>query len=106
MSDQTYNGWTNYPTWAVNLWLANDEGLCREALDMAQEAVDDHGKADATYPLARRLEEWVTDDLSPDLGATFAADLYGYAIGCVNWHEIAESWVDDIEETDDEAEAA
>ena len=22
-----YNGWRNYPTWAVNLWLSNDEGL-------------------------------------------------------------------------------
>ena len=32
--DQTYNGWENYETWNVALWIQNDEGfysLAREA---------------------------------------------------------------------------
>ena len=27
MSAQTYNGWANYETWNVTLWLGNDETM-------------------------------------------------------------------------------
>jgi len=31
MTDTTYNGWKNWATWNVVLWLRNDEGLYRLA---------------------------------------------------------------------------
>jgi hypothetical protein len=29
MKDNTYNGWTNYETWNVALWMQNDKQLYR-----------------------------------------------------------------------------
>ncbi len=39
IADQTYNGWTNYETWNVALWIGNDEGLyniARRCVDYKQ----------------------------------------------------------------------
>ncbi len=98
--DETYNGWKNYPTWAVNLWLENDEPLYRETLTMAKFA---RRQADPSNGLASSLRYWVTDELAPDLGATFAADLLRYAFGEVDWHEIADAWLENLEEIGPEA---
>ena len=44
--DTTYNGWTNYETWNVALWLGNDEGL----YEMAQMWAD-HGYKSLSHML-------------------------------------------------------
>lgn len=32
-TEKTYNGWKNYQTWNVALWINNDEGLYNAAVD-------------------------------------------------------------------------
>jgi hypothetical protein len=102
--DETYNGWANYPTWAVNLWLENDEALYRETLERVSNAVAgsftqyewETPEQVARSAVADMLKDWVRDDLTPDLGATFAADLLGYALDCVDWFEIADAWTGQV----------
>jgi hypothetical protein len=100
---ETYNGWKNYPTWNVKLWLDNDEGLYLQAREMVAEARESGAEnagvrgwtaEQATrFLLADALKDWVTDELAPDLGASFAADLLGYALGEVDWDEIAKNYL-------------
>ena len=39
METQTYNGWTNYATWNVNLWLSNSEGMYHDVRRLARRAI-------------------------------------------------------------------
>lgn len=46
LTDETYNGWSNYETWSVALWLQNDPGL----YDMAR-MYRDHGYKSLSHML-------------------------------------------------------
>jgi len=98
--DTTYNGWKNYQTWGVKLWLDNDEGsqeMQREALAQAKmEKLHEYWNREQTtrYTLADILKDTV-QDMMPDLGASMFADLLGSALDLVDWNEIAENIMSD-----------
>lgn len=100
----TYNGWTNYETWLVNLWLTNDSGSCDYWAEQALEAVndalgDEDPRQEAAYSLAKTLEAY-HDDMLEECGAPSSgvfADLLNAALGAVNWQEIAEALVADVD---------
>ena len=109
MQDETYNGWKNYPTWCVNLWIGNERETDEQAAAIAKyscvyadnycEQVKDGTWTPAQaarYTTADRFKEWVTDELAPDLGASFAADLLGYALDEVDWYEIADVYIESV----------
>ena len=87
-----YNGWTNYETWNVNLWLSNDEYTYRQAQRIIR-------LADTKYEAEKALEEYVTDPengMVPDIPASMAADLLGAALDAVNWREIVDHEWDEL----------
>ena len=90
-----YNGWTNYETWLVKLWLDNDQGTYYDVTGHATETVtatDGVTVADK-YDFADWVQEYV-EELLPDIGG-LAADLMKAALSEVNWREIAEGYLDD-----------
>jgi hypothetical protein len=105
---KTYNGWMNYETWCVNLWLNNDEGSYRHICRLAQSAWDD---AEASQHLtraqeaARELASTLADEAEsnmPEVNGLYK-DLLTSALAEVDWEEIAEHLIeDDVDKEDDE----
>ena len=79
----TYNGWTNYETWLVNLWLTNDQDTDQEAREVAAFGAD---------ALSDWVEELVLESVPP---SSLASDLLSAALGWVEWYEIAESLIEE-----------
>jgi len=100
MSDNRYNGWDNYETWLVKLWIDNDQG----SQEYWQERAEELHKNSET-PAADLADELKTshEDGLPELEGVFS-DLLNAALGSVNWYEIAENMLSDV--SDDDAEEA
>ena len=80
--DTSYNGWNNYETWLVNLWLTNDESSYYQLAQILALYSDVVSQGDA-------IEEWVRADQAITTG--LYADLINAALGKVSWYEIAEN---------------
>lgn len=110
MTEKRYNGWTNYETWAVKLWMDNKEGSYRYCGGLAQDAYD-NAETDSTFSRKERAALDLADTLKAEyeeanpLGsdASVWADLLGAALSEVNWMEIASALLDDIEEEAEES---
>jgi hypothetical protein len=110
MSDTRYNGWTNYETWVVNLWMDNEEGSHDYWLEVAQEVSNDLETPtnsmtrmdEAIYILADKLKDYheeAKDEILERSGmeASVWADLLGAALSAANWREIAEHLLENVE---------
>lgn len=95
-----YQGWTNYETWAVNLWMSNDEGSYRYWQGEAKAATDPDDPETLAEVMKEHYEQLLEDQtLQRVIYNTLFADLLSGALSAVNWYEIARSWIDDLEPT-------
>lgn len=74
MTNERYNGWTNYPTWRVHLELV--DGVEFESTD--------------TYQLGREIKTFCEDYLDQMADDGLVKDFAIAFIDNVNWYEIAE----------------
>jgi hypothetical protein len=93
MTDKTYNGWTNYETWRVNLEVF--DGMTASDFDGADDAEVD------IYAFSKQLEEYADevifsgvryDERAP---SSLMEDYARAFLQAVNWYEIAKHMVDD-----------
>ena len=97
MKTTEYNGWTNYETWNIALWMDNEEGSYRYWQEITSDCQEESNPA---RELADRLEESIRDSSPLASDASCYSDLLGSALDNVNWREIAENWLEALEEDD------
>lgn len=100
---EKYNGYTNYETWNVSLWIDNNEGDYDE---VQSQAIEHYNNAEAgTFSTKKQsaihqFESWLrdayneTNPLASD--SSMYSDLLQAALDSVNWYEIAENWIDQV----------
>lgn len=84
MTDNTYNGWTNYTTWRVNLEYFYGDDHPNMTAESAREFVEDC--------MASELDGDVRNSAVFQYASVFLDD--------VNWDEIADAYADDESEED------
>ena len=95
MNNEKYNGWTNYETWVINIWVDNDEEIYLTMRDIIN-SYDWTGK---TYELSKVLQEWY-DKKVEKLGLENGVmhDLLTGALSAVNWYELADHYITDYKD--------
>lgn len=107
-NDKTYNGWSNYETWCVNLWWSDCEATCDMmddyAIECIQAAIEESDienddlnevKQSATCKLSKLMEQYLDDYMEecniPE--SSLVSDLLGAAVSEVNFYEIAKHYI-------------
>lgn len=105
--EQKYNGWNNFETWLVALWLDNDCSTYRAWREEALECWKTAAQSDrvlkwnwsrhegATFQLAELLENAVREGSSIEESGLYA-DLLNAALSDVDWREIASHYLADV----------
>lgn len=108
MNEKQYNGWTNYETWLLALWIDNEQGSHGYWRERAAEILDESegdkifSKVDrAKLDLSKALKEEI-EEANPVQDNGFFCDLMTSALQSVNYYEIASNWIDEIYQQESE----
>jgi hypothetical protein len=97
MTDKTYNGWTNYETWRVNLEVF--DGFDFSEFNGVNDPVDP--ELVCIHTLAEALQEYADEAIFSGIRyderapSSLMEDYARAFLQAVNWYEIAKHMVDD-----------
>jgi hypothetical protein len=94
-----YNGWSNYQTWNVMLWLDNDQGSYYLVRDQAEYFLENKSTEESPkWKLVDWLKDYVEENNPLIEDASMFSDLLGQAIASVNYDEMANQILDEFED--------
>jgi hypothetical protein len=89
--DRTYNGWSTYETWLVNMWITNDRDLHAQ---LHADVLD----AGSLFDAKEILQAWADNEYDlyiEERGHGLFQDLLKGALDEVDWYEIVKNWRDE-----------
>jgi hypothetical protein len=111
MTETGYNGWKNYETWAIALWLDNDYGTYTLMKGLAMQSMEEvlaekesnyqlqeHRQNlinKASYRMSNEIKKYVEEGNPLAVTASVYADLLGAAIDEADFGEIAEHYLEE-----------
>lgn len=110
--EKGYNGWKNYETWNIKLWIDNDQGEQEYWLDTAKEVLknakkdkysskEQNAKRDLADELKQHFEDNADEALKEEWKASTFSDLLRAALSEVNWYEIADAQLREVKENEE-----
>lgn len=103
-----YQGWANHATWAVGLWLNNEEGTYQSCRELAREAAADADACDQVtdgiwtreearrFMLADGLKDYVGERNPLTHTPSLFSDLLVAALEDVNYEEVADGFLENL----------
>lgn len=94
-----YNGYTNYETWNLSLWLDNDREWNRAVNDEALHLVNDVLTKNEEIEILKNFIIDLVQDNEPKINASFYSDILNASIREVNFREISENIINEARKT-------
>lgn len=94
-----YEGWNNWETWNVALWLSNDQGLYEATMETVAETSP--SVSQTANAIEGLFESYFLEPLEdiPACQTGPIADMINASVREVDWREIAEHWIQDYTES-------
>ena len=90
-----YNGWSNYETWNLSLWIDNDREWYRAVNDKASALVCDVLSKDEQIEILRQFLIDLVQDNEPKTDPSFYSDVLNASIREVNFREVSRSIIEE-----------